>query len=133
MAENTKTFDYTKLASALNITSRPVLCKDGTTQNQESSPNAIVMDACRNNGGKAQNQPVIKQLQSTEQVQKQIDEQIAKIKFPLKTTLLTSAVPLGLAYYSYHNKYSLTKGVAVIVIGSAVAWYGAIIYGFRKK
>jgi hypothetical protein len=60
MAENTKTFDYTKLASALNITSRPVLCKDGTTQNQESSPNAIVMDACRNNGGRAQNQPVIK-------------------------------------------------------------------------
>jgi hypothetical protein len=83
------------------------------------------------NGSKGN--PVIKQLQSKEQVQKQIDEQIAKIKFPLKTTLLTSAVPLGLAYYSYHNKYSLTKGVAVIVIGSAVAWFGAITYGFRKK
>lgn len=76
---------------------------------------------------------VVKQLQTKEQVQKQIDEQIAKIKFPLKTTLLTSAVPLGLAYYSYHNKFSLTKGIGVVVIGSAVAWFVVLTYGFRKK
>ena len=71
-------------------------------------------------------QPVIKELQSKEQVKKQIDEEIAKIKFPLKSTLITSAVPLGLAYYSYYNNYSLTKGIGVVVIGSVVAWFGAI-------
>ena len=36
-----------------------VLCKDGTTQNQASSPNARIMDACRNNGGRAVNQPTL--------------------------------------------------------------------------
>ena len=36
-----------------------VLCKDGTTQNQASSPNAKILDACRNNGGRAVNQPVV--------------------------------------------------------------------------
>ena len=33
--------------------STPVLCKDGTTQNQLSSPNAKYADACINNGGRA--------------------------------------------------------------------------------
>ena len=36
-----------------NTSSTPVLCKDGTTQNQLSSPNAKYDDACRNNGGRA--------------------------------------------------------------------------------
>lgn len=40
------------------ITSTPVLCKDGTTKIQQSSPNAEYMDACVNNGGRAVNQPV---------------------------------------------------------------------------
>ena len=69
----------------------------------------------------------IKKLKTQEQNQKEIDEEIAKIKFPLKTTVITSAVPLGLAYYSYYNNYSLTKGIAVVVIGSVVAFYGTII------
>ena len=43
--------------SAPSVTSTPVLCKDGTTQNQKSSPNAEYMDACVNNGGRAKNQP----------------------------------------------------------------------------
>jgi hypothetical protein len=43
-------------SSGLNITSRPVLCKDGTTKMQSSSPNAIILDACRDNGGRAENQ-----------------------------------------------------------------------------
>ena len=76
--------------------------------------------------------PIVKQLQTQEQVQKQIDEQIAKIKFPLKTTLITSAVPLGLAYYSYYNNYSLTKSIGVVVIGSAVAWFGAMTFSGGK-
>ena len=56
MAENTKPFDWTTLSSALNMRSTPILCKDGTTQNQLSSPNALILDACRNNGGRAENQ-----------------------------------------------------------------------------
>jgi len=41
-----------------NVTSTKVLCKDGTIKYQQSSPNARVMDACVNNGGRAENQPV---------------------------------------------------------------------------
>lgn len=78
-------------------------------------------------------QPVIKQLQSKEEVANRMNEEIAKIKFPLKTTVITSAVPLGLAYYSYYNNYSLKKGVVVVVIGSAVALYGAIALSFSLK
>ena len=41
-----------------------VLCKDGTTKSQSSSPNAEILDACRDNGGKVNNQPFVKQLQA---------------------------------------------------------------------
>jgi hypothetical protein len=115
-----------------NVSSTPVLCKDGTTKSQLNDPTAKVMDACRNNGGRAENQPVIKQLQSKEEVAKMVDEEISKIKFPLKTTVITSAVPLGLAYYSYYNNYSLTKGIGVVVIGSVVAWFGALTFSGGK-
>lgn len=40
-----------------NVTETPVLCKDGTTQIQLSSPNAEYMPTCINNGGRAENQP----------------------------------------------------------------------------
>jgi hypothetical protein len=40
-----------------NVTSTPVLCKDGTTKNQLSSPTGRYSDACMNNGGRAENQP----------------------------------------------------------------------------
>ena len=111
-----------------------VLCKDGTFGYDISSSNAKYDNSktCMNNGGRAENQSVIKELQSKEQVKKQIDEEIPKIKFPLKSTLITSAVPLGLAYYSYYNNYSLTKGIGVVVIGSVVAFYGAIMFSGGK-
>ena len=41
-----------------NVTETPVLCKDGTTKIQLSSPNAKYMDTCMNNGGRAENQPL---------------------------------------------------------------------------
>ena len=69
----------------------------------------------------------IKKLKTQEQNQKEIDERIAKIKFPFKSTILTSAIPLGLAYYSYYNKYSLAKGIGVLVIGTPVIIYGTLI------
>lgn len=141
-----KSYDFTKLEGwtgginpngmytkgYLNETSTPVVCKDGTKKMQPSSPNARVLDACRDNGGRAENQPVVKQLQSKEEVAKRVDEEIAKIKFPLKSTILTSAVPLGLAYYSYYNNYSLTKGIGVVVIGSVVAWFGVLTFSGGK-
>jgi hypothetical protein len=37
----------------------PVLCKDGTTQIQKSSPTGKYADACINNGGRAENKPVV--------------------------------------------------------------------------
>jgi hypothetical protein len=86
------------------------------------------------NGGGARppaNQPVVKQLQTKEEVAKRVDEEIAKIKFPLKSTVITSAVPLGLAYYSYYNNYSLTKGISVVVIGSFVGYTAFMIYAFK--
>ena len=39
-----------------NETSTPVLCKDGTTKNQLSSPTGRYADVCMNNGGRAENQ-----------------------------------------------------------------------------
>jgi hypothetical protein len=99
-----------------------VTCADGT-----KDVSNVVLAPCTQNGGVKGNQPVVKQLQSKEEVAKRINEEIAKIKFPLKTTVITSAVPLGLAYYSYYNNYSLTKGIGVVVIGSVVAFYGTIM------
>jgi hypothetical protein len=34
-----------------NVSSTPVVCKDGTKKMQPSSPNARYMDVCRDNGG----------------------------------------------------------------------------------
>jgi hypothetical protein len=109
-----------------------VTCNDGTKDILNGKA-----PACLNHGGikgnvaQSTNMPY-KPLQSKEDVNKRMEEEIAKIKFPLKTTLMTSAVPLGLAYFSYNQKYSLTKGIGVIVIGSAVAFFGAIMFSKGK-
>ena len=50
----------------------------------------------------------------------------------VKNTAMVSAVPLGLAYFSYSQKYSLTKGIAVVIIGSGIAYSVAIAYAFRN-
>jgi hypothetical protein len=42
-----------------NVSSTPVLCKDGSTKNQLSSPTGRYSDACMNNGGRAENQVVV--------------------------------------------------------------------------
>ena len=63
-----KPFDWGNIKNILNnqgfpdtsnVTSTPVLCKDGTTKNQLSSPIGKYADACVNNGGRAVNQPVV--------------------------------------------------------------------------
>ena len=59
-------FDWTSLGTKDSLndfpvfhTSSPVICKDGSTKIQQSSPNAKYMDACINNGGRAENQTVV--------------------------------------------------------------------------
>ena len=49
----------------------------------------------------------------------------------IKTTAIISAIPLGLAYFSYNQKYSLIKGVSVVAIGCGVAYTAFIIYAFN--
>jgi hypothetical protein len=71
--------------------------------------------------------PLVRELQSKEEIAKRKNEENSKIKFPLKSTILLSAIPLSLAYYSYYNKYSLAKGIAVLVIGTPVIIYGTLI------
>jgi hypothetical protein len=48
----------------------------------------------------------------------------------VKGVAIVSAVPLALAYFSYNQKYSLTKGIAVVVIGSWVGYTAFMIYAF---
>jgi hypothetical protein len=56
------------------VRSKPVLCKDGTTKIQAISPNARVMDACENNGGRAENQTI-----SVKQISEEVKLQNSKI------------------------------------------------------
>jgi hypothetical protein len=58
MKQTTKPFDWTTLSSELNVTSTPILCKDGTTDFSLSSSNARYDNTkvCANNGGRAENQ-----------------------------------------------------------------------------
>jgi hypothetical protein len=51
-----KPTDWTKGTSPFytGFTYTQVTCQDGTTQNQASSPTAQILDACRNNGGRAE-------------------------------------------------------------------------------
>jgi hypothetical protein len=76
--------------------------------------------------------PKIKTLKTPEQQALEANEQIKNLKFDYKSLAMTSIVPLGLAYYSYNEKFSLTKGVTVIVVGSVVAFYGAIMLSGKK-
>jgi hypothetical protein len=52
----TKIKDYSTSPFYTGVTYTKVLCKDGTTKTQTNDPNARVMDACRDNGGRAENQ-----------------------------------------------------------------------------
>lgn len=48
----------------------------------------------------------------------------------LKSTAQISLVPLGLAYFAYYQKYSLTKGIGVVLGGSIISYYAFIFYAF---
>ena len=84
-----------------NVSSTPVLCKDGTTQNQSNSPNARILDACRNNGGRAVNQPTSNAQTVTEELQTKKQESIlGKISGSYGQNLII-AVVLVAGYFAY--------------------------------
>ena len=72
--------------SKSNVTETPVLCKDGTTQIQLSSPNAEYIDTCINNGGRAVNQAVVNAPVKT---------QNNKTKEPIYYILVTAGVMIA--------------------------------------
>jgi hypothetical protein len=87
-----------------NVTQTPVLCKDGTTQIQLSSPNAKYMDACRNNGGRAENQTT--SVKPRNEVLKQsLSDYSANLPKDAKTqktqSLVVIAVVLVAGYFAY--------------------------------
>jgi hypothetical protein len=82
-----------------------VLCKDGTTQNQASSPNAKFMDACRNNGGRAENQQAqslavtnAELLKKNMELSAKKDEKMKQLKYGIIAVLLVAG------YFAY-KKY----------------------------
>ena len=100
-----------------NVTSTKVVCKDGTIKYQQSSPNARYGDACVNNGGRAENQPVSVKPTTNEVKQQNLlvgDVLTAEDKFYEK---------LGIKYHNTHmfGVASRMKGrfylVVVLVAG----------------
>jgi hypothetical protein len=86
-----------------NVTSTPVLCKDGTTKIQKSSPNAEYMDACVNNGGRAENQTnFVKAIPigQTDSPQKGKEDTIKKLLGAYNKNLII-AVVLVAGYFAY--------------------------------
>jgi hypothetical protein len=85
-----------------NVTSTPVLCKDGTTKSQTNDPNARVLDACRDNGGRAENQTVLplsvtdpELFKKNMELSAKKDEKMKQLKYGL------IAVVLVAGYFAY--------------------------------
>ena len=107
-----QTTDWTKLSGIIftspfytGTTYSQVLCKDGTTQNQTSSPNARILDACRNNGGRAENQQAqslavtnAELLKKNMELSAKKDEKMKQLKYGV------IAVVLVAGYFAY-KKY----------------------------
>jgi hypothetical protein len=85
-----------------NATSTPVLCKDGTTKIQQSSSTDKYADACMNNGGRAENQPVLplsvtdpELFKKNMELSAKNDEKMKQIKYGV------IAVVLVAGYFAY--------------------------------
>ena len=85
-----------------NVSRTPVLCKDGTTKIQNSSPNAKYMDACMDNGGRAENQTVqslavtdLELYKKNMELSAKKDEKMKQIKYGV------IAVVLVAGYFAY--------------------------------
>lgn len=131
MADTTKT-DWTKLENwsgginpngMYNVTSTPVLCKDGTTKNQLSSPMGKYADACVNNGGRA-NQPIVNAPVNVPSTKKQTFLE------KHQNHLIMVGVPLGFYAFSKYKKYDDKKTAKVTIIGSVVVLGLVVLNGF---
>ena len=123
-----QTTDWSKLEFTspfyTGFTYTKVTCKDGTIQNQASSPNARIMDACRNNGGRAENQPT--SVKPTTEDIKQQNLKLEKIGDVL-TAEDKFYEKLGIKYHNTHmfGRPSRTKGrllVAVVLVAGYFAY-----------
>lgn len=125
-----------------NNSSTPVLCKDGTTKNQLSSPNAKYADACINNGGRAENQKPIQPsdkvplsvsnptLVANMKLEEEKKSAEMKKKALIETLAKASIVPIGLYAFSKYNKYDTKKTLKVTIIGSVVILGAVVLNGF---
>lgn len=86
-----------------NVTSTPVLCKDGTTKNQPSSPTAKYADACGDNGGRAESQ--LAQTVKQELQTKKQESILSKISGNYgKNLLIVGAIMIGFLTYKKLKK-----------------------------
>jgi hypothetical protein len=100
-----------------SVSSTPVVCKDGTTKMQLNDPNARVLDACRDNGGRAENQIAV----ALEPEKNQTENSVSDLQYYTSSDFLKRAsisiVPVVLiGAYSYNKKFSLIKSVLLISI-----------------
>jgi hypothetical protein len=98
-----------------NTSSTPVLCKDGTTQNQLSSPNARYADACVNNGGRAD-------LTAQQKAQLQLAQQQALME------QMTTYSGLTDKFFGKTEGYGIERTMklgAYIILGAVVGRYVA--------
>jgi hypothetical protein len=104
----------------LKVSSTPVRCNDGTTQNQQSSPNGKYMSACTNHGGVSPNQPLgnaipIEKETATQQQPESDLQYYTSANFLKRASI--SIIPVGLiGYYCYNKKFSLLKSALLVSI-----------------
>jgi hypothetical protein len=116
------------MANTNNVTDTKVLCKDGSYGIDRSSVNGKYDNSktCINNGGRAVNQPIVKQ-NAPLQV-----PQIAKQTFLEKNSwkLIVVGVPVGFYAFSKYQKYDIKKTLKVTIIGSVVVLGAMVLNGF---
>ena len=115
-------FDQSNIFTPSMTTSTKVICNDGSIQNQISDPNAKVMDACRNNGGRAINP----QVAPTSEIVKQQNAEILKMGDVL-TIEDKFYEKLGIKYHNTHmfGVASRMKGrfyLAVVLVAGYFAY-----------
>lgn len=106
-----------------NTSSTPVLCKDGTTKNELSSPNARYADACINNGGRAD-------LTAQQKAQYEIAQQQAIEQAKLNAVMQEMTPYSGLTdkFFGKTEGYGIERTMklgAYIIVGAVVGRYVA--------
>jgi hypothetical protein len=103
----TKIKDFSTSPFYTGTTYTKVLCKDGTTKTQTNDPNSRVLDACRDNGGRAEIKPIV-----NETVKLGVIKQDAEDKFYEKLGIQTQSG----GFMSGKGLDSKIKGRALILV-----------------